>query len=225
MVLIPNTNELHKTINHQKKWIYSKIFFVILLLNSSILVSNASNEDETIWASWKNYPVVIDGRHTNGFEWSECHKYYYKIGANDGIEAPFSSLAIWVKNDSDYLYVLYMMYWPDTGFDASDQGFLYYLWMTQDGAILNNNSDAAWVRLYGASKDMCNYSSGEWVLDSDLGGTSDIIGYGRYDGLAYWFEFKKKLNSTDGLDWVFQPDQVIGATYSPPIATCNWFLG
>ena len=208
---------------NKKKMIILNIFLIILI-NSSIIVSNSTDED-TIYASWYENHVIIDGRYTIGLEWSECHRYFLKLGANDGTEAPFSIINIWVKNDNDYLYILFRLSWLDSDYDTADQGFLYYLWMTQNGSILNNNSDAAWARLYGQTKDMCNYTSGEWALDTDLGGTSDAIGYGRYDGSAYWFEFKKKLNSTDICDWAFIPGQLIGANYSLPIVDDKLVIG
>lgn len=194
-----------------------KIGLIILLafiLNSNIYT--VYSDDDAARASWVINDVYLDGKVTNGFEWDECRPYYYTIIDSEIGPSKKTYLTIWLKNDETYLYVLYRIKWSNTDYDSADQAYLSYFWETQNGTDTNLSSDAAWLRLSGGSKDKCNYTDNGWVLDRDMGGTNDVIGYGNYDGLYYWYEFRKDLNSSDGLDWEFYPGQVIGGAFNPP---------
>jgi hypothetical protein len=102
------------------------------------------------------------------------------------------------KNDEEWLYGLYEI--PISGLSLERAGF----------AHIYDISDNGWVKLNGGSAD--EYWGGtSWVTDAQ----NDMQGTGSTDSLYYRFEFRKRLDSGDGQDWVVWPGEVVGSPNAP----------
>lgn len=193
-----------------KKGLFT-LLFIFLMLNITIPRTYCS--EDIVYASWVRYDIYLDGKVTNGYEWSECNRYYFTLVDESGTSK--TSVSIRIKNDHNYLYGIFAIECRD--YDIYDQSYMYYLWETQSGTETIQNSDGILLRQIGGAKDLCNYDNGHWSYDSDCSGTSDVIGAGSYRYPYYYFEFRKELDSQDGIDWIFSPGELIGSRYTPPV--------
>ena len=185
---------------------------ILLIIISITTVTTCCGAEIDLQSYWLTDTVTIDGRMTNSQEWSESSYTALLIGNEEGSNPPYTSVFIWVKNTEKYVYLLYWIQTQKTDYDIYDKGALFYHWNTTDTLT---HSDGVEIRQIGGAKDLCNETNGNWSTDSELGGTTDVIGAGRYDGIAYWFEFRKELNSSDIYDWEFKPGEKIGGHNTP----------
>ena len=93
-----------------------------------------------------------------------------------------------------------------------DQAFIYYLiYNTSSGYIA---TDKSIVGQLGAPSDWYDYDGSTWINDLATG-ENNVEGMGHYDGIFYWFELKKSLDSGDLCDWVFELGETYGYADSP----------
>jgi hypothetical protein len=98
-------------------------------------------------------------------------------------------------------------------YDLSDTAYIYYLLPHEVSGIIF--SDKSVTSQLGTTTDLCEKTGTVWQNDLDLGGENNVEGMGHFDGVFYWFEIKKPLNSGDGRDWVLPLGETCGYADSP----------
>lgn len=168
--------------------------------------------DYLIKSNWLLNPVTIDGQITSSTEWSDAWYNDIVIGKTWGTEPPFYNMRLWVKNDNDFIYLLYRIEYPAIEYDLGDDAAIAYFWPYYDPVSLWEYSDIAWVCQDGWTGDAYGWDDITWKDDLTAAppGENNVEGYGSYDGTYYWFEIKKELNSGDGYDWNLQPGETYG---------------
>ena len=90
----------------------------------------------------------------------------------------------------------------------SDTAYIYYHIPDEVSGLVF--SDKSVTSQLGSTFDLFNKTGGSWMNDLDKGGENNVEGMGHFDGVFYWFELKKPLNSGDGFDWIFQYEDTNG---------------
>jgi len=190
-----------------------KLITLILLLlaaSQSIYVSYCEHPNK-LRSAWLVNPVYVDGDITDAKEWIDANSIELNLGTNYGRSPPFLKTKIYAKNDDTYLYLLYRIEFPFSSYDLDDKAFIYYLIFNTTGFIA---TDRSIVGQLGSTQDQFNYTGTTWQNDLP-GGVNNVEGMGHYDGIFYWFEIKKPLNSGDMRDWVFEFGETYGYATSP----------
>ncbi len=116
---------------------------------------------------------------------------------------------MWVVNDQTWLYLLYRIEWPAGNYSVEDVALIVYVWSFNG----SSRSDIGGPRQDGLTLDGYGIESGgPPLLDTEAFplGENNVEGAGTYDGTYYRCEFRKKLDSRDGYDWVLQLGKVYG---------------
>lgn len=149
--------------------------------------------------------MLLDG--AIWLEWDDASKYELVIGGY--------LTDVLVKHDTEYFYVAMVIHtsrpfaggleafvFLDNGDDISYcAGDDMLVARAQDGALLEADY------YYRATYDFC--------LDTEVGGTNDAHGAGKYDDEAgcYVFEFRRKIDSADAKDVRLTVGEPFSATY------------
>jgi len=168
-------------------------------------------------SAWLENPVKIDGQMTTGHEWSEAKPIDLTIGLYYGTAPPFFKTRVWAKNDDTFLYLLCMIEYPYEQCDEADWLEISYYWPQYNETEGRwPYSDAVGVSFGGIEADAYGRSIDSvdepWHDDVTASppGQNNVEGAASHDGIYYWFEMKKALNSGDGRDWSFK----LGETYA-----------
>jgi|GEM_PF-2842995 hypothetical protein len=169
--------------------------------------------DNVLDSKWFKNPVAVDGDVTFSNEWSDANKIELTIGTNYGRSPPFYDVTLWAKNDADHLYLLYCIKYDYINYDLSDTAYIYYLIPDEvAGLIFSDKSETSQL---GSTLDLCEKVGSSWTNDLDNGGENNVEDMGHFDGVFFWFELKKPLNSGDGYDWILQYAEKYGFADSP----------
>lgn len=186
------------------------VLFVLLVL----LVPHAwAAHENSIDSACLVTPVEVDGDITYSNEWSDANNMDLVIGTNYGRSPPFLETKLWVKNDPTHIYFLVCVKYEYLNYDLRDKAYLYY--MIPDESMNIIFSDKTVTGQLGDTYDLYNYDGTTWHHDLDGGGENNVQGMGHFDGIFYWFEIKKPLNSGDGLDWDLSYGDTYGYADSP----------
>ncbi len=193
----------------------TKLLILLLIASSIVLTTPVVYGDQitVIKSKWLKNPVYVDGDVTFSNEWSDANKKELTIGTNYGRSPPFYETTIWAKNDADNLYLLYCIKFDYMNYDLSDTAYIYYLLPHEVSGVIF--SDKSVTSQLGITTDLCEKMGAVWQNDLDLGGENNVEGMGHFDGVFYWFEIKKPLNSGDGRDWVLPLGEPCGIADSP----------
>ena len=189
------------------------VILSLIILTLTPLVTANSDPDNVIESSWLRNPVAVYGDVTFSNEWSDANKIELTIGTNYGRSPPFYEVTLWAKNDADYLYLLYCIKFGYINYDLSDTAYIYYLIPDDVSGLLF--SDKSITSQLGDTTDLFNKTGSTWMNDVDKGGENNVEGMGHYDGVFYWFELKKPLDSGDTYDWIFLHEETYGFADSP----------
>jgi len=101
------------------------------------------------------------------------------------------------KRANEFAEVDIIYCWSSTGgppWTACDDGFVG---ISPSG---NYYADDGWM------------PNGQWANEDTKHpyGQNNVAGAALYDGVSYWFEFKKMLKSSDGYDWTLKPGTLYG---------------
>ena len=187
------------------------LIMLLLTVSQNIYVSLCEHPNK-LTSAWLINPVYLDGDITDSKEWIDANSIELNLGTNYGRSPPFLETKIWAKNDMTHLYLLYRIKFPFSNYDLDDEAFIYYL--IHDNPTGYIATDKSIVAQLGATQDQFNYTGSLWQNDLP-GGDNDVEGMGHYDGLFYWFEIKKPLNSGDMRDWLFEHGETYGYATSP----------
>jgi len=154
----------------------------------------------TIVSGWMTQPVVLDGRITTPGEWSDTIPVYLVL-SHSVAGAMRDKTRVWIKNDLTYFYVLVSVPWPANDIDAADHFAMEFRVDLKDDSIS--------IHANNALSDGQTDETGKWSEDTKRipPGTTDIEGRASYDGVFYWFEFRRKFNTIDRCDVVLVPGQ------------------
>lgn len=169
--------------------------------------------------------VTIDGKITDSNEWSDASKTTLTLQCEDWscTEAPVSELeaVIWAKHDDNWLYLLYRVPFPRYH-SRYPGGLIFYCWgrsspprpCNLSGVYLNDDDSSFTTDRFCPANALTSKSggcSGRYVDVADqLGGKKNIVGKASHDGVYFWFEFKKELDTGDGYHWAFKPGNTYG---------------
>ena len=188
-----------------------KILKTLLVLWALQSTCTVAGMPQRLVVPWMNNPVYLDGDTTNSEEWIDANSVDLILGTNYGRSPPFLEARIWGKHNGVNLYLLYRIRFPYEKYDLRDKAFVYYLIPEGSGYLV---SDMSIVSQLGHAQDLYNLSDTTWVNDVP-GGENNVEGMGHFDGLFYWFEIMKPLNSGDGRDWLFEVGGTYGYSDSP----------
>lgn len=190
------------------------LILVMLILNILAPLTFLYSEPENVlYSNWLRNPVAVDGDVTFSNEWSDANKIELTLGTNYGRSPPFQAVTLWAKNDADNLYLLYCIKTDFIDYDLGDTAYIYYL--MPDPVSRYIFSDKSETEQLGSTLYLTDYDGSSWLNDVSLSGENNVEGMGHFDGVFYWFELKKPLNSGDGHDWIFLYDEVYGFADSP----------
>jgi hypothetical protein len=188
--------------------------FTLLFVLIALLVPHArAAHENSIQSSWLVTPVAVDGDITYSNEWSDANNIDLVMGTNYGRSPPFLETKLWVKNDQTHIFFLVCIKYEYLNYDLRDKAYLYYMIPDESHNIIF--SDKTVTGQLGDTYDLFNYDGATWQHDLDGGGENDVQGMGHFDGIFYWFEIKKPLNSQDGLDWDLSYGDTYGYADSP----------
>jgi hypothetical protein len=186
----------------------------LVFVLSFLLVPNAhAAHENAVDSAWLVTPVAVDGDITYSNEWSDANSIDIVLGTNYGRSPPFLETKIWVKNDATHIYFLICVKYEYINYDLRDKAYIYYVIPDESRNIIF--SDKTVTGQLGDTYDLFNYDGTTWQHDMDGGGANDVEGMGNFDGIFYWFEIKKPLNSQDGLDWALGYGDTYGYADSP----------
>ena len=163
-------------------------------------------------SNWLINEVDVDGVVSPG-EWDDTVAYNLALNRtwdwpNKQTVTTNEVLTVRFKNDDEWLYMLYEI--PTSG------------WLTDPewaGIVLHYGQlsffDNGLVELGGGSVDKFGYDEYTWWNDDLYGGQNNVEGMGVIDGDYYRFEFRKRLDSKDGLDWSLWPGEMPGSQLGP----------
>jgi len=131
-------------------------------------------------------------------------------------------MTAWFMNDDEWLFGLYYVAW-EGDIDPDDSGGIALFrgsrccGVDSDFGTLPNSPFGEFKRPW----DGYGWNETRWFGDDEASpaGTVDMEGAGSHDGTGYWFEWRKRLNSGDGTDWILEPGQTVG-----DVSTLTWFL-
>ena len=191
-----------------------KLLMMLLLVLTTIPTIYVSycEHPNKLTSAWLINPVSVDGDITDSKEWIDANNIDLIIGTNYGRSPPFLDTKIWAKNDLTHLYLLLRIEYPISHYDLDDMAFIYYL--VHDTPTSYIATDKSIIGQLGSTQDLFNYTGSTWQDDLP-GGENNVVGMGIYDGLFYWFEVKKPLNSGDMRDWFFEHGETYGYADSP----------
>ena len=188
------------------------ILILLLLTVTQTVYVSLCEHPHILRSAWLVNPVYLDGDITDAKEWIDAESIELDLGTNYGRSPPFLKTKIWAKNDLTDLYLLYRIEFPYSNYDLDDQAFIYYLiYDTPTGFIA---TDKSLVGQLGSPNDQYNFDGTTWTDDIPTG-ENNVDGMGHYDGIFYWFEIKKPLDSGDMCDWVFEIGETYGYASSP----------
>ncbi len=184
---------------------------MVLTVIQTVYVSQCEHPN-TLRSAWLINPVYLDGDITDAKEWIDAESIELDLGTNYGRSPPFLETKIWAKNDLTDIYLLYRIKFPYSSYDLDDQAFIYYLIHDIPSGFIA--TDKSSVGQLGSPNDQYNYDGTTWTNDVPTG-VNNVEGMGHYDGIFYWFEIKKPLNSGDMCDWFFEVGETYGYADSP----------
>ncbi len=63
--------------------------------------------------------------------------------------------------------------------------------------------------------DLYGWTGRKWFFDTKGGCQNNVEGAASYDEWYYRFEFRKMLDSEDGVDWILNPGELVGNPNAP----------
>lgn len=205
-------------------------------LNNSIFVSNTFGDEENdgtmfspvndiekafelattttqLVSNWLDHPVMLDGRISTVDEWSESIPFRVPLNREWGwpdkqMEPSDKTLTIRLKNDDEWLYLLYQIPWSRDDVDHGDVAAISLFEGPMDP--LWTKSDYSGVSFGNYPCDLFGWDEYRWYWDTGPSppGQNNVDGAATHDGESYWFEFKKMLDSGDGRDWSLIPGEM-----------------
>ena len=171
-----------------------------------------------IVSNWVVNEVTLDG---DPEEWADAIPYDISLYQSWGWAnwPPFQQqsdkvLTVRFKNDGEWLYMFYEVSWSGPESPPEAAGISYHSFT---GNPLTD-SDSGWVGFGGGGLDYYNWTPVTgWLNDTDGSGQNDVEGMGVIDGAYYRFEFRKRLDSRDGLDWSLSPGETVGNSSLPVV--------
>jgi hypothetical protein len=201
--------------NLNKGLILRKHCILFLLFLSTILVINTviikCQEETLLKSNWLHNSVVLDGKITSSAEWSDTASTDAELGMGDPVGPPFVSARIWVKNDGEWLYLLFKVPWLSSDVDVDDAMGISFYWGPFENPWLH--FDASLLEFSGYPSDTYRYNcTGDMIADTDYAppGQNNLEGFATHDGTHYWFEMRKALSSGDGYDWSLETGRTYG---------------
>jgi len=154
-------------------------------------------------------PVTLNGV-MNPAEWSDASPINVNLGFGIPPKAPYISAEIWSKYDSNWIYFLYRITWPSNDISKMDAGFVEYFWGQSTGGLTTQYSNYGQVNYGNQVWEGYGYNGKMFQAEPQSDIQNNLQGAASYDGTHYWFEFRKALNSGDGLDWALTPGHTYG---------------
>jgi parallel beta-helix repeat protein len=147
----------------------------------------------------------LDGAITSPNEWTESPVYGISLDRVWGwpdrqVEPNNKSLNARFKNDGVWLYMLYQIPWSANETDLNDGAFI---------ELFSSESDYGHLSFSNTTYDFYGWDGSRWLDDTQAGGQNNVEGAASYDGTYYWFEFRKMLDSGDGVDWSLTPGEYV----------------
>jgi archaellum biogenesis ATPase FlaH len=193
------------------------------------ITNPSSTTIPTIEVPMLSSTVVINGGINTSNEWSDASKtnvtltcYVGVMSTCIGAPADNVSALIWMKHDSVWLYFLLEVPFEKRFFDLLSaqrvnefaEVDMFYCW-SPGGRPPWTACDDGFV---GISPSGSYYAGDGWMPNGQWAGEdtkqsygqNNVVGAAKYDGVSYWFEFKKMLASNDGYDWTLKPGTVYG---------------
>ena len=177
-------------------------------------------------SKWRTSEIVLDGAATGNGEWGEAEGVFlgleYAVGSPRRFDPCPLAMVAWFLNDETWLYGLYFVPYDEPPDQGDAGGFMLFRGQSCCGI----DSDFGTIP-YAPGAELGPWDAygwdthNQWLADVEASppGTIDIEGMGSFDGSGYWFEWRKRLDSGDGRDWVLRPGQTVG---NP--AALTWFL-
>ena len=185
------------------------LILLLLTIAPTVSIAAASSEPPTLISAPMKRPVTLDGMATGPTEWAESKPVDVQLGVGCCPPvAPFISARAWSKFDSTWIYFLFRITWPASDVDQDDLSSIEYFWGHYGPPW--EHSDSGWVSVGGTTGDEYGWDDAEWYDDEASGGQNNVEGAATHDGIYYWFEFKKALNSGDGFDWTLERGHTYG---------------
>jgi len=154
-------------------------------------------------------PVTLNGV-MNPAEWSDASPINVNLGFGIPPKAPYISAEIWSKYDSNWIYFLYRITWPSNDISKMDAGFVEYFWGQSTGGLTTQYSNYGQVNYGNQVWEGYGYNGKMFQAEPQSDIQNNLQGAASYDGTHYWFEFRKALNSGDGLDWALTTGHTYG---------------
>ena len=160
------------------------------------------------------YPVILDGLKSSPYEWADAIPYEVALDLvwnwpDRRVERSDKVLRATFKNDAEWLYMFYQIEWPNAEEDPASGGFIE-LFFDPPSA-----DDYSMVGVGSMTVDLYGWTGGEWFFDTEGDGQNNVEGAASYDGWYYQFEFRKMLDSGDGVDWSLDPGELVGSPNAP----------
>jgi len=184
---------------------------LVLTVIQNVYVSQCEHPN-ILRSAWLQNPVTLDGDISDAKEWIDADSVELDIGTNYGRSPPFLETKLWAKNDLTDLYLLYRIEFPYSSYDLDDHAFIYYLLYNNTSSFIA--TDKSIIGQLTPPYDQYNFDGTNWTNDVPIG-VNNVEGMGHYDGIFYWFEMKKPLNSGDACDWYFELGETYGYADSP----------
>ena len=151
--------------------------------------------------------ILVDGKISVVDEWADAFCMDMQFYEKGDMRNANKRYARWyVQHDDDFIYFLVLVQKEGelTGVAAE------YFWPAYTGTWAH--SDGVYVNTSGLSQDLANWDESDWYTDEELTppGKHDVDAAMTEDEGFYWFEFKKALNSNDGIDWAWELGDKIG---------------
>lgn len=164
-------------------------------------------------SNWLDHPVMLDGMISTVDEWSEAIPFRVPLNRAWGwpdkqMEPSDKTLTVRLKNDDEWLYLLYQIPWSLNDIDNGDIASISLFEGPMDP--LWTESDYSGISFGNYPLDLFGWDESRWYWDTGPSpqGQNNVEGAASHDGESYWFEFKKKLDSGDGRDWNLIPGEM-----------------
>jgi CSLREA domain-containing protein len=166
-------------------------------------------------------PVTLDGEITSPEEWADTVAFDISLDKAWGwpdkqTEPSDKTVTARFKNDGEWIYILYQLPWLASDTDPDDGASIALFCFGGCGSWDVN--DTSVVGFDDATGDAYGWTGSQWTSDIDSGGANDVEGAASHDGTSYWYEFRKRLDSGDGYDWILDPPQLVGHPNAPQVS-------